>query len=99
MSRHYYDLGKMIDQGIGLSAIKDKQLFQQIIEHRQLYTPVRGTQYENMDINYLNLNPPSMFLSKYQKDYREMAVNMIYGKTDSFPRVLRKITNLLKNEL
>lgn len=99
MSRHYYDLGKMIDQEIGLSAIKDKQLFQQIIEHRQLYTPVRGTEYKNMDINHLDIYPPSLFLSKYQKDYREMTVNMIYGKTDSFPRVLSKITNLLKKEL
>jgi hypothetical protein len=42
MSRHLYDLHRLMDTDYGINAIKDKVLFETIASHRRKFTPIRG---------------------------------------------------------
>jgi predicted nucleotidyltransferase component of viral defense system len=79
MSRHLYDIGKIIKTGFGQKAVKDIELFNSIVEHRKKLTAVKTVNYENLTVEKLEILPPKEFYNLYKKDYMEMQENMIYG--------------------
>lgn len=84
MSRHLYDLGKLMDTEFGISAIKDKQLYETILAHRKIFTPIVGVDYDSLPMSSLNFIPPLVLKSIYERDYHKMIESMIYGSTLSF---------------
>lgn len=96
MSRHFYDLGKILDSEFGKDAIQNKALFNGIIQHRKVFTPVKSTNYDGLTMQNLNIIPPDDFINKYKTDYKEMQESMIQGKSLKFEVLLEKISNALK---
>ena len=94
MSRHLYDIGQIIKTEYGQKAIKDIELFNSIIEHRKKLTPVKIVDYESLTIDKLQILPPVRFYDLYEKDYKEMHENMIYGENLDFD----KLIELIKHE-
>lgn len=47
LTRHLYDLDKIMRSEYGELAIKDEELFQTIVDHRESITPIRGIDYSN----------------------------------------------------
>ena len=93
MSRHLYDIGKIISTKYGINALKNSKLFDEIIAHRKIFTPVKTVDYSELQIQKLNIIPPNKFLKEYENDYIEMQENMIYGKSLSFKELIGKILN------
>lgn len=91
MSRHLYDIGQTIKTEYGQRAIKDTDLFNEIIKHRQKYTPVKVVDYDNLTMESLMIIPPDDFFSLYLKDYKEMQENMIYGESLDFKELIEII--------
>jgi len=93
MSRHLYDIGEIISTEYGINALKNKKLFDEIIAHREIFTPIKTVNYSELQIDKLNIIPKDEFLKKYEDDYIEMQENMIYGKSLSFNDLINKILN------
>lgn len=96
MSRHFYDIGQILDSDFGQEALKNTELFESIINHRKVLTPMKTTDYETLTLQSLHIIPPNEHLANYQSDYREMQNSMIHGESLDFDILLEKITNALK---
>ncbi|MCR9155341.1 MAG: nucleotidyl transferase AbiEii/AbiGii toxin family protein [Bacteroidetes bacterium] len=96
MSRHFYDIGQILDSEFGQEALKNKELFESIINHRKVLTPMKTTDYETLTLQSLNVIPPDKHLSNYKSDYKEMQSSMIHGESLDFDELIEKITNALK---
>lgn len=96
MSRHFYDIGQILNSEYGQAALKNISLFQSIIAHRRVLTPMKTTDYDTLTLQSINIIPPDGFLENYKSDYKEMQSSMIHGESLDFDTLLEKITNELK---
>lgn len=94
LTRHLYDLEKLMDHPFGLSAVKDTELFTTIVDFRQKYTPVRGISYENHTATTLSFLPPASVNEAWKQDYAEMRENMFHGQTLEYEQVLERLNQL-----
>jgi len=93
MSRHIYDLARMIDTPIAENALKNKDLFQSIVAHRRMFTAMKGFDYDTLSSKTIKIIPPDSIISKWEDDYNKMQT-MIYGKSLSFSEIIDKTTQL-----
>ena len=94
MSRHLYDLERMYDAGIAEKALSDKQLYQNIVEHRRIFIGLKGFDYDTLSPETINIIPPEHALAQWQKDYETMRETMIYGESLPFDKLIEKIKRL-----
>jgi hypothetical protein len=98
MSRHFYDIGQILNSEYGQDALKNTALFESIIAHRKVLTPMKTTDYEALTLQNLNIVPPDGFLEHYKSDYKEMQNSMIHGESLDFDTLLNEITEKLKEK-
>ena len=96
MSRHLYDIEKLMDHEYGQEATKNKELFITLVHHRGKYTPVRGISYDLHTPQTINFIPPAEVIELWKKDYQAMQEFMIYGKTLVFDELLSRLEELKK---
>lgn len=95
MSRHLYDLGKLMNSPYAEVAFADDlQLFNTIVAHRQLMTPLRGIDYANHRPALIDPLPPLAVLPIWQKDYQSMQESMIFGESLPFDKLMEELSNL-----
>lgn len=94
MSRHLYDIEKLMDHDYGKEAIKNKELFETLVQHRSKYTPLRGISYDLHTPQTINFIPPAEVTELWKKDYQAMQEFMIYGETLEFEELLKKLLTL-----
>jgi hypothetical protein len=94
LTRHLYDLEKLMDTEHGIAAIQDSVLINRIIQHRTKFNPLRGLDYNKHKPEYIKLIPPNEILKAYEKDYNEMRKFMIYGESMTFDTLLKRISVL-----
>lgn len=94
MTRHLYDVSRMMDTGFGESAIKDKALYDKIVAHREVYARISWIDYLKHGYETLNFIPPEEVMAEWEEDYAEMKESMFYGKTESFKDLINKLTGL-----
>lgn len=93
MSRHIYDLARMIDTPIADNALKNKDLFQSIVAHRRMFIAMKDFDYDTLSPKTIKIIPPDSVIAKWEDDYNKMQT-MIYGKSLLFSDIIDKITNL-----
>lgn len=91
LTRHLYDLERVMDHDFGLSAVQDKELFHTIVEFRQKYTAVRGITYDEHTHSTLSFLPPAEVDNAWRQDYAEMRENMFYGTTLNYDMLLERL--------
>ena len=94
MSRHLYDLEKLMDTEHGTSALRDVEMYETIVKHRKKFNTVRGIDYSNHSTDRINIVPPDNTLKDWQKDYKAMQESMIYGDSLNFDQLMERITEL-----
>jgi hypothetical protein len=94
MSRHLYDIEKLMDHYYGKEAIKNKELFETLVQHRSKYTPVREISYDLHTPQTINFIPPAEVTELWKKDYQTMQEFMIYGEKLEFEELLKKLVTL-----
>ena len=97
MTRHLYDLERLMDHSHGIEALKNKELFDTIVEHRKKYTPLRGISYDLHKPETLDIIPPDEVISRWEEDYKTMRENMFYGESLDFEELMERIKKLNKN--
>jgi hypothetical protein len=91
LSRHLYDLERIMDTEHGQKALFDKDLFISILKHRQMFTPVEGVNYNNLTPGKMHIVPPQSIISEWEKDYKSMQKEMIYGESLNFETLVGRI--------
>ncbi|MDY7394552.1 nucleotidyl transferase AbiEii/AbiGii toxin family protein [Aureibaculum sp. 2210JD6-5] len=94
MTRHLYDISRLMETEYLEKAITNKELYDTIIEHRNKLTKVSWVDYDNHRYSTLNFIPPKEIIDYYKKDYEAMTESMFYGETDSFENLIKKLKKL-----
>jgi len=94
MSRHLYDLERLMDTEHGKQAIADAHLYQTIVEHREQYNTVRGLDYTKHHPHTIDFIPPDEVLQPWESDYKAMQQNMIYGDSLPFAKLIVRLEEL-----
>lgn len=91
LTRHLYDVEKLMDSSFGKSAFRDDNLFNTIVEHRKHVTPLRGLDYNNHTKGRLKIIPPKEIEESWEQDYKTMQENMIVGGSLPWEDLLKRI--------
>ena len=102
LTRHLYDIEKLMDTDFAQKALSDQKLFDDIVAHRKLFTPIRGIDYGNHTKDKINPIPPIEIIDNWRKDYKTMQESMIYGESLPFLKLIERLEELkqrLKNSI
>jgi hypothetical protein len=94
LSRHLYDLEKLMDTEHGIEALKNIDLYNNIVAHREKFNPLRGLDYANHTPSKINIIPPDGVVKDYERDYEAMTSFMIYGEPLKFDNLIKRILEL-----
>jgi hypothetical protein len=94
LSRHLYDLEKLMDTEHGTNALKNRELYNNIVSHREKFNALRGLDYANHAPNKISIIPPDKAIKEWEKDYQAMAQNMVYGESLGFDKLIKRISEL-----
>ncbi|MDR0941973.1 MAG: nucleotidyl transferase AbiEii/AbiGii toxin family protein [Bacteroidales bacterium] len=94
MSRHLYDLEKMTNTSIVENALKDRNLYNSIVEHRRTFVELKDFDYDTLATKTIQIIPPENIIAQWQHDYEVMQQSMIYGESLSFNTLIAKIMQL-----
>jgi hypothetical protein len=94
MSRHLYDLEKLMDTMHGTEALNDVELYTTIVAHRKNFNTIRGIDYANHSPQLISILPTEETIKDWEKDYKTMQESMFYGATLSFSKLMERIAEL-----
>jgi hypothetical protein len=77
LSRHLYDIEKLSQTTFAAKALSDQQLYQTIVKHRAMLTPIAGINYAMHNPQNIRFVPPPELLPLWEADYKAMRENMI----------------------
>ena len=91
MSRHLYDVEKLMNTAFAENALADTELYLAIVNHRKHLTAIKGVDYSTHSPDKINFVPPDTVVEKWKNDYETMLGNMTYGDTVPFEKLIEKI--------
>lgn len=91
LSRHLYDLERLMDTEHGLTAIENLDMYRGIVRHRERFNPLRGLDYRLHEPRHIRIVPPESVLKAFEQDYATMSEFMIYGESLSFPELIKRL--------
>ncbi|MFO7939939.1 MAG: nucleotidyl transferase AbiEii/AbiGii toxin family protein [Bacteroidales bacterium] len=94
LSRHLYDVEKLMQTEFIDLALGNKALYNEIIQHRSIYTKIASVDYSLHQPRTLNPIPPDKIMGDWEKDYKFMQEAMIYGKSLPFAELIERIKKL-----
>ena len=96
MSRHLYDLEKLMDTQYGRDALSDGSLYNEIVEHRRTYYALKYINYDLHTPSTINFMIPEKELELWKTDYAAMKQFFIYGQSLEFNELTKRIEELNK---
>lgn len=98
MSRHLYDLERLMDTEYGKDALNNKSLYDEIINHRSVYNKIDGIDYEMHSPYTLDFLPPSHLIDEWRKDYEVMSDQFLYYQENrmTFEVLIERMKELLR---
>lgn len=94
MSRHFYDLERLMDTEYGRAALMDNVLYQEIISHRRKFYHVGAVDYDQLQRESIRIVPPKELMSLYEADYADMRKSFIYGSSKDFSQLMARMVEL-----
>jgi predicted nucleotidyltransferase component of viral defense system len=94
MSRHIYDLEKLMDTDFAKDALHNRELYNAIVRHRQTLTAMKEVDYSTHSPEKINFVPPPSIANKWKDDYEAMRNNLIYGVSMPFDKLMERIKEL-----
>ena len=91
MSRHIYDLERLMDSKVASESLNDTELYKSVIEHRKKFMGLRGFDYMTLLPQTISFIPPKAVLASWKEDYVKMQSSMIYGDSLPFDQLIKRI--------
>ncbi|MGM9748149.1 MAG: nucleotidyl transferase AbiEii/AbiGii toxin family protein [Candidatus Cryptobacteroides sp.] len=97
MSRHLYDLEKLMDTDFGLAALQDKFLYNEIIQHRNVFNHIDEVDYTTHCPEKVKFLPPIELIDDWHKDYDSLMKHFLYSNQEnlSFEQLMKRMTELM----
>jgi hypothetical protein len=92
-SRHYYDVVRLYQHGLGIAAVKDIDLLQKVARHKEVFYPAAWARYADAKPGTLRIVPPDARLPELEQDYRKMQ-EMIFGEPPAFEQLLESLREI-----
>lgn len=83
-----------MDTKFAAAVLRNKDLYQTIVEHRRILTPIRGIDYANHAPVNINPIPPDAIIAAWEKEYVTMQQSMLYNPSLSFAQLIARIKQL-----
>lgn len=96
LTRHLYDLEKLMDTEHGTKALKNETLYKNIVAHREKFNAIRGIDYANHRPDKIQIIPPDIIIEKWEQDYQTMTDHMFFGNYLAFDELINRIKELQK---
>ncbi|MDE6694479.1 MAG: nucleotidyl transferase AbiEii/AbiGii toxin family protein [Bacteroidales bacterium] len=96
MSRHLYDVHRMLLTPIAEEALRDHDLYDTVIEHRKTFIGLKGFDYSTLAKSTLTFIPPESVYHAWKKDYEAMQEEMIYGESLPFDNMITELRKFNK---
>jgi hypothetical protein len=94
MTRHFYDLEKLMHTEYAAKALSDTVLYKTIIAHREKFYHVRYVDYAKELPDAITILPPTELLPSYELDYIDMQKSFIYADSLPFDELMLRIAEL-----
>ena len=94
MSRHLYDLEKLMDTEYGKEALSNRKLYDAIVEHRKAYYALKYVNYDLNSPSTISFTIPESVMDAWQYDYADMRRFFIYGESLEFDELMQKMKEL-----
>jgi predicted nucleotidyltransferase component of viral defense system len=94
MTRHLYDLHKLMDTKFAEEALSDEELYKTIVEHRSIMTREQGVDYSSHRPSQINFVPKNEVVNLWKEDYMNMIEAFIYEQPISFEALLERMKEL-----
>lgn len=98
MSRHLYDLERLMDTPFANDALQNKELYKSIIAHRKRFYHVGGVDYEKNLPQSINFIPYGELETQYKDDYDNMLATYIYDRDNAlrYEELMQRINILIQ---
>ncbi len=94
MSRHLYDLERLMDTPYSREALADRNLYNAILEHRKSYYDLKYVDYSLHAPDKIDFLPPASEIDNWKADYAEMQRHFIFGSALSFDNLMKRMEEL-----
>lgn len=94
ITRHMYDIVKMMDQPFAMEAMLNEQLYEDIVAHRKKFTAWSGLDYTTHLPHTISFLPPKGIEDILRDDYKQMQIGFIYTNAPSFDEILERLSEL-----
>ena len=81
MSRHLYDLWKIMDTSFAQSALQNTDLYVTIINHRKKFNYIQGIDYRTHYPAQIQICPPEKLMNSWKSDYENLQKSFIYDES------------------
>ena len=95
LTRHMYDIERMMDKSFVESAINDPELYTGIVRHRSIMTAWHGMDYKSHHPSRINFIPPDSVKNVLIDDYKKMQDFFIYGDSPTYKDLVSRLKDLL----
>ena len=96
MSRHLYDIERIMNTKFGIKALRDLKLYNDIITHRSIFNKMPHVDYSTHTAPSINFIPPADLIEDWRSDYLSLANSFIYENAEkkSFDELLESLEEL-----
>ena len=94
ITRHMYDIVKMMDQPFAMEAMLNEQLYEGIVAHRKKFTAWSGLDYTTHLPHTISFLPPKGIEDVLRDDYKQMQLGFIYTNAPSFDEIMERLSQL-----
>lgn len=98
MSRHLYDLERLMDTKYGCVALNNSTLYNEIIRHRSVFNNIEEVDYSSHSPERIDFIPPERLMSDWRKDYNSLVEHFLYSNEEhlSFDQLMVRMRVLLE---
>lgn len=94
MTRHLYDLEKLMDTDHAKEAYRDTGMYVDIVRHRSIFNALKGIDYKTHHPKSINIIPSGEVMKKWEADYAQMQEHFIYGDSLPFEDLIDRLKTL-----
>jgi len=94
LTRHLYDIEKMMDKDFAIEVMNNESLYSDLVEHRSKFTAWSGLDYQSHHPSTISFLPPESLNEALKEDYRKMQEGFLYGDSLSYEELIERIAIL-----
>lgn len=96
MSRHLYDILRIMNTPFGVDAVSNHALYNEIVKHRSIFNRLAFVDYSTLSRKTIKFIPPQNVIDEYRDDYNSLLNNFMHrasGHPD-FDTLIESLTAL-----